>query len=674
MHGQIALDPRVKYRPDIDGLRAIAVLSVLVFHYGAPLPPGFRLPGGFTGVDVFFVISGFLITSKLAEDIAAGTFSILGFYDRRIRRILPALLVMLSVTLLAGKFLLMPGDYSALAISTATAAFGVSNFFFLNHTGYFDQAADLMPLLHTWSLAVEEQFYVVWPIALFAISAGRKKIDIAAVTTAIVIVGFAASLLWFDYDRKEAFYSALPRTWELAIGASLVFLPPLSRTIGEIAAIAGLVLIGTGFLVISDHFFPGPSALYPCLGAAMVVWPRKSETIAASWLGYLSPIGLISYSLYLWHWPVWVFFRIYINNSQPRIREELALAATSIAIAIISYLYVERPFRRYRWQAKSSVGAGLTASTIVFCLAMLVYRDDGSPGRIPRNVSAMQSLEVMWTWPCQMQQVSTTLPQLCVFGSDWQPGKRKAILWGDSNAEHLAPFLKTVAEKEHVAVALAPNCAPILDGQTILYIEPSSYNESCGRTNAAIGALLRTSPDVQTVILSGSWNYFLAGIYGGHGRETFERAMAELVGRLLAMNRDVVIITTAPQWSRDPIPCALIDAGLPRRPCDEYDRQLSKTETDRNNKVSLEIFARLGDRFPKLRIINLAARLCPSEPCLTRLNGEFLYRDSGHFRRNLSVETNADFAIKLGLDTISRSLPDQPSFKATTNKTELLAR
>jgi peptidoglycan/LPS O-acetylase OafA/YrhL len=157
-----------RYRPDIDGLRAIAVMSVLAFHYGAPLP------GGFTGVDVFFVISGFLITSKLNDDIKAGEFSILGFYDRRIRRILPALLVMLGATLLAGYVLLMPGEYESLAASVAMAAFGVSNFYFLTHTGYFDQTADLVPLLHTWSLAVEEQFYLVWPIALFAIVKARR--------------------------------------------------------------------------------------------------------------------------------------------------------------------------------------------------------------------------------------------------------------------------------------------------------------------------------------------------------------------------------------------------------------------------------------------------------------------------------------------------------------------
>jgi peptidoglycan/LPS O-acetylase OafA/YrhL len=214
------------YRPDIDGLRAIAVLSVLAYHYSAPLPY-FPLPGGFTGVDVFFVISGFLITQILAADVEAGRFSVLRFYDRRIRRILPALLVMLATTLLAGKFLLMSGDYQALGVSAAASAFGVSNFFFLNHSGYFDRTSDLMPLLHTWSLAVEEQFYFIWPALLAFIAKRRSRADITAAMAVLVIVGLGASLIWRDYDAKAAFYLAVPRAWELALGGLLVFLPKL---------------------------------------------------------------------------------------------------------------------------------------------------------------------------------------------------------------------------------------------------------------------------------------------------------------------------------------------------------------------------------------------------------------------------------------------------------------
>jgi peptidoglycan/LPS O-acetylase OafA/YrhL len=234
--------------------------------------------GGFTGVDVFFVISGFLITSILATEIENGTFSILGFYDRRIRRILPALIVMLAVTMLAGKFLLMPGDYKALAGSTAAAAFGASNFFFLGNTGYFDQAADLMPLLHTWSLAVEEQFYVIWPLLLFVTAKAGSRFKFAAIISALVIAGFVASIFRFNANPKAAFFMALPRAWELALGALLVFLPPLPRSIGETSTIVGLALTGAGFMLVSASSFPGVAALYPCIGAALVIWPRQEHT------------------------------------------------------------------------------------------------------------------------------------------------------------------------------------------------------------------------------------------------------------------------------------------------------------------------------------------------------------------------------------------------------------
>ena len=348
----------MKYRADIDGLRAVAVLSVMAFHYGV------ALPGGFTGVDVFFVISGFLITQQLAAEIAAGSFSILGFYDRRVRRIVPALLVMLTVTLFAGKLLLMPGDYKALGMSAATSAFGISNFFFLNHTGYFDRSADLMPLLHTWSLAVEEQFYVVWPPLLLLMAAGRRRIDTAAIIGAIVIVGFGASLVWLDVDPKAAFFMAAPRAWELAIGALLVFLPPLPRRLAG-ASVVGLLLVIVGFSQIRASSFPGFAALLPCIGAALVVWPKQQPAGVDRWLGFLSPIGLISYSLYLWHWPIWVLFRIYNNGGEPRVREAVALAAASMIIAFLSWRFVERPFRKRLLPSAQTVRAGLLACLVV---------------------------------------------------------------------------------------------------------------------------------------------------------------------------------------------------------------------------------------------------------------------------------------------------------------------
>jgi peptidoglycan/LPS O-acetylase OafA/YrhL len=662
MHApQVPPTVRTDYRPDIDGLRAVAVLSVLAYHYGAPLPKWLRLPGGFIGVDVFFVISGFLITSKLSDDIRGGTFSVLAFYDRRIRRILPALIVMLAITLFASRFLLMPGDYKALADSTATAAFGVSNFFFLANTGYFDQAADLMPLLHTWSLAVEEQFYVVWPLFLFVIAAGRHRIDVAAIIGGIVILGFGASLVWFDLDPKSAFFMALPRAWELAIGAALVFLPPLPRFAGETATALGIVLIGAAFLFVTAASFPGVAALFPCLGAALVIWPRRDSTTAASWLGHLSPIGLISYSLYLWHWPVWVLFRIYINNGTPRIREAAALALVSIALATLSWRFVERPFRKRRWQPGQTVWAALTACMLIFCCATYIDSADGLPQRLS-GAYAMRSRDVMFDWPCEKIPLSPGTPAYCTFGAPWSAGTEKAILWGDSNAEHFAPILEDSATRANISVALYIRCAAFInsisgysEGQPLG--EPvKSYNQACSDKYDALFALLQNDPSIRTVILAASWNVIgvISSRQGDNlsGVPLFEHSIETTVRRLTALGRKVVIVATIPHWSHDPVPCAIQTADLLRRPCDDNQRLLKREFYQRINSDTLTIFRRITSKFPFITLIEPGAVLCKDENCVTSIAGEFIYYDGAHFRRNLSRITDHDLARLTGLEGI----------------------
>lgn len=389
------------YRSDIDGLRAVAVLSVLAYHYREPFPQ-FPLSGGFAGVDVFFVISGFLITQIIVREIEDGRFSILGFYDRRIRRILPALAAMLAAALAAGHLLLMPGDYQELAISAAASAFGGSSFIFLAHTGYFDQAADLMPLLHTWSLAVEEQFYLVWPLLLVGIfRVFPTRAAAGAVIAALLLIGFGASLLWFHRNPPAALYMAPSRAWELALGALLVFLPPLPHRRACLATVVGLAAVVAGFIGIDANHFNAAAALAPCLGAALVIWPRSSEAVWARWLGKLAPIGLISYSLYLWHWPVWVLYRVYINYARPAAAEALVLAAFSIGLATLSYRFIEQPFRKQRLTPRGNVSAGLAAASLLLSAALYVDRAQGLPARISSDAYAMRSRDVMWRWPCR---------------------------------------------------------------------------------------------------------------------------------------------------------------------------------------------------------------------------------------------------------------------------------
>jgi peptidoglycan/LPS O-acetylase OafA/YrhL len=634
-----------RYRPDIDGLRAVAVMSVLAFHYGAPLP------GGFTGVDVFFVISGFLITSKLNDDIKAGEFSILGFYDRRIRRILPALLVMLGATLLAGYILLMPEEYTSLAASTAMAAFGISNFYFLTNTGYFDQAADLLPLLHTWSLAVEEQFYLVWPLALFAmVKAGRGT---SAILAGVVIAGFAASLWWLDYDVKSAFYMSPPRAWELAIGALLVFLPPLSRRLGELAALGGLILIAAGFVLVSNKSFPGVAALYPCVGAALVIWPRQMPTASSKWLGYLSPIGLISYSLYLWHWPVWVLFRIYINGGQPSIPEAAALAVLSILLAVLSYRFVEQPFRRRRWNPARSVTTGLFACALVCCGAAYVHSYDGFPSRISPDVLGMRGLGVMWQWPCEERKIADAIPASCTTGAPWTEGTKKAALWGDSMVEQFMPYLSELATERKVSIMTFMACPAILDGDRTIdnYDVVPNYAAFCADKRKVMLDFLRTST-VELVILAASWDILKGRLVGKNQAIAFRDGLSDIVGEIVAMNKKVAIIATVPQWSSDPVSCALLSVGVLRRNCASDQLYRTKSQYENQTRDTVQAMLEVKNKYPGLTIVVPGERLCASGECINRIGNEFIYRDIAHLRRNLSPSAIRELARIMGLDRV----------------------
>lgn len=636
------------YRADIDGLRAVAVLSVLAFHYSGPVARPL-LPGGFTGVDVFFVISGFLITQRLVAEIEAGTFSLLRFYDRRIRRILPALAAMLVACLIAGRILLWPGDYMGLAASSAAAAFGASNFYFLEYTGYFDRAADLMPLLHTWSLAIEEQFYLAWPIALYLVARGRTRLDVGAILAALVVTGLIVGVVVFDADPKLAFYSPVARAWELALGGLLVFLPRLPRAAGELAAILGVSLILAGFLVCKPHNFPGMYAFYPCAGAALLIWPRQTATTAGRLLGRLAPIGLISYSLYLWHWPIWVYFRVYINGGQPSPIETGVLAVISLAVAWISYAFVEQPLRRPRLQPARTVGIGLAASAGIFIAAMYVHSAEGLPRRLLPTYAAMRNLDLMWEWPCKPTSLLQGNGQACSFGAEWDAPGRKAILWGDSNAHMLAPLFEGMAIDRGIGFALVMYCPAILDGTTTRReIEPSpGYNEGCARARETLLKVLAERPDIDTVILAGSWRAVMAGLAAEDRAALLRRSLDQTVSRLLSLNKRVVMVSTIPHWrsDQDPVSCALTNAGLPRRPC-----PVEHLTPASFSGAALEQFRLVAKAHPAAILIDPVELLCSAVSCVDRIDGEFIYRDGVHFRRNLTDAANRELARRLGFD------------------------
>ncbi|MCP4923786.1 MAG: acyltransferase, partial [bacterium] len=346
----------MRYRPEIDGLRALAVLPVLFYHAGIP---GFS--GGFVGVDVFFVISGYLITSIILKEIEAGTFTLSHFWERRARRILPALFTVIISCFIAGWFFLLPGDYKELGDSALAQSFFVSNVFFWRKVGYFATAAETKPLLHTWSLSVEEQFYIFFPLLLLVFSkfCSRKnllKFVMAGLVLSLTLciwiqhskIAFELSPIWFD-NAGAAFYLLPTRMWELLIGAALTFSPiALNFNRRATFGVFGIFGILTAIVFYNDQtIFPGYTALLPCMGAALILWSNERKVNIVGRFLSLKPlnfIGKISYSLYLWHWPLLAFPQYWLDRKLSILEACLALTITFF-LSILSLKYIEMPFR-----------------------------------------------------------------------------------------------------------------------------------------------------------------------------------------------------------------------------------------------------------------------------------------------------------------------------------------
>ena len=456
------------YRPDIDGLRAVAVLAVVLYHYGAAW-----LPGGFTGVDIFFVISGYLITAILRREIHAGHFSVLRFYDRRLRRILPALAVVLISTALAGWFILMPSDYAELGASGAYAMVGLGNLHFFWNTGYFDAAAQMQPLLHTWSLGVEEQFYVVWPLALVAIATTVKRERIRlSLIAALVLAGYAYAAILVPADPMAAFYLPHPRAWELGVGAIVAFAPPVRHSaLSEAMSLAGTGLIAWSLLALSSSMpFPGLAATYACVGAALLVWPKMPTAVGK--IMSLRPfvaIGLISYSLYLWHWPLLVLFRHFAMSQMPSVAEASVLVIASVTLAYLTWRFVEAPFRQIR------LAPAITVTTAVAAIAMLAVASSsihllgGLPQRLQPKDRAIAAYigyqRPSVNGPCVISASSPT-PDCALSPAP----SRKVLLFGDSLAGALTQALYEGFPDVSWVAATSYGCRPVL--QSVGYHPP----------------------------------------------------------------------------------------------------------------------------------------------------------------------------------------------------------
>ena len=467
---QTSANQATRYRPDIDGLRAVAVMLVVFFHTEL----GFR--GGFVGVDVFFVISGFLITGILLRDMESSSFSLVGFWVRRIRRIMPAGIAVLLCVMVAGYFLMTPVDYRDLGIAVRSQALFSGNIYFWHSTGYFDGAAYTKPLLHTWSLALEEQFYLLLPLILLCLFKFFRRGIVASLIFASVLsflVGLAATV-----THPNAAYYLLPaRAWELLLGSVVAAWksPPKWLTVGTTSFIGTVLIVGSGMCFTEQTAYPGMAALAPCLGAAAVLLGNApGKSLCCRWYQSrpLVFLGQISYSLYLWHWPIISFVRYRTSDHIP-MWVDIVVVLLSILLAYISWKLIENPFRRGTLLRRRAValGFGGVATGVVFACATVIVLSNGFSFRFPARIleyAASQNDKAFYRG-LTLEEVKNgaSVP----LGPSRDTGHVELVVWGDSHAMCAVPPARSLCEEYGIpgAAFTRPATPPVLN-----YVSPTA--------------------------------------------------------------------------------------------------------------------------------------------------------------------------------------------------------
>lgn len=501
------------YRREIDGLRAVAVLPVVLFHAGFEL-----FSGGYVGVDIFFVISGYLITTIILAELENDRFSLTGFYERRARRILPALALVVLACIPAALWLMNPAQLTDFSNSIIAVSLFSSNLLFWRESGYFSAAAEEKPLLHTWSLAVEEQYYILFPLFLMLLWRSRREAILP-----LIMLFTVASLLLAEWGWRHSptanFYLAPTRAWELMIGAIAAFwrLHPVTTTHAlrsELASLLGLVLIIVAIFVYDEGIpFPSAYALLPTLGAALIILHANPGNITGRLLGhrYMVGIGLLSYSIYLWHQPLLAFARIRLGEA-PGHGLAAVLVAATVLLAWLTWKYVEAPFRNPRRVPRRAIFAG-TATTLSALVALGIYGNISSSSQQnldPLGKSFLAAYQGKTLATSHYRQdcnfyLHNTIPASCLSAPGQQP---VTLIWGDSHAQAISAGLREVYSGERFFAQVAtsscrPEAVSIRPEDVPRYPEEmdSSKRQACLKANATAMALIR-SGRVESVVFA----------------------------------------------------------------------------------------------------------------------------------------------------------------------------
>jgi len=627
----------MQHRADIDGLRALAVIPVVLYHAGVP---GFS--GGFVGVDVFFVISGFLITTILVEDIRIGRFSIIRFYERRVRRIFPALFVVILVSCAVAPFVLMPLDMKDFGMSTIATTFFSSNIFFWRQTGYFAGTAELLPFLHMWSLSVEEQFYLFFPLFLFVVYRWAGEMWRRLWIMLAMIGSFALSVWGMTNMPNATFFLAPMRAWELLLGAILapgVLRLATNRLVCELAGWFGVGMIVWSVFVFSvQTIFPGTSALLPCCGAALVIYsgaPGTSTVGRVLGAGPIVFIGLISYSLYLWHWPTLAFARHYFEDG---LTASLTMGLLSFAAlaAVISWKYVETPFRKRPPAISQSVVFRGSVAVIVISMVygVVMVLSDGWRSRYDDQMNRIQESAVLTD-----KQDACFKSGLCMLGQGENPPS--FILFGDSHALVLVDVVDRLARERHVAGLYLDSggCPPAYG------LKKEFTNDECKTAYAAAMKKIRESA-ATTVILAARWTWYFKGAEGNcvddcfpprtvksyleprfTSYEALTRGLEMTLDELKTFNKAVYIVTHFPE--QNVLPQKLLSKVY--RVSGRLDEGAGRSRADIDTR-----YAEMNDFFTRAENMKLSVNLdpmkllCEKKICPLVLHGDIMYKDDDH--------------------------------------------
>ena len=650
------------YRREIDGLRAVAVMPVILFHAGFE-----TFSGGFVGVDVFFVISGYLITSIILEEQQAGRFSLRRFYERRARRILPALFLVMAACVLPAWLILLPEEMKAFSRSLASVTLFSSNILFWSESGYFDPGAELKPLFHTWSLAVEEQFYVFFPLFLILVWRTGRKGGIAALAIIALI-----SLVWAEWatvNRPAAAFYLLPmRAWELLMGAFIAIhclagskamnsvdarQPAVAGMLHQCAAALGLAMIFVAvFAFDKDTPFPGIYALVPTIGAALVILFAQAQTVVGALLGSraLVGIGLISYSAYLWHQPLLAFARQW-GPVHPAML--LVLCAAALAFAYLSWRYVETPCR-----SRDKVGGGpflagaLGLSVLFLAIGVAGHFHGGFSMRHQVDEAFARDFRAHGLRDKCKEGLDETRGEVnvCVLGDVSSNASPAMAVFGDSHALALLPAFDAIARESGRPFAFLglDGCPPLLNVDVMRgNFVPGVCSDLSARQYEYVKA-----ERITTVFLVSRWSLYTDGSYGkgmegsflveagtrDQGREisrrSFEKSLAETIDAYRALGVAVHVVAQVPmqQTLLRQLYHRLYDEGL--LGSDEAERQVVNSAIGMGSHAEIQKFTRdllAGhERRGAIRLIILDGNFCDTDRCVFGNRHHSYYRDYSH--------------------------------------------